>query len=521
MKNTKIMRSGIAALAVVLNLGMLAACSKEETASTTPQAKGNEPAPAQKASFSYMISNKFYAWLMDQNWRQPLLEAANVDMKIIDGGPDDKYKTNTDLKIASGDFPDSAIVNQSQADVYGSQGAFLDLWPLIQKHAPNLKKYIDDRPDYKGLVTTDGKIYGLPVEGPPDSNVLFYREDLAKKAGLKEPKTLDEFTQFLRDLKKANSNVKDFYPFTNRGALLKLSPIFAADGSIDSNNKIHGTYPEGKDVFAPGFKKMIEWYKMAFDEGLIDPEWVAGTLSEDTWQQRMLTGKGAVSIDNYARPGWFMINGGPKNDPNFSTKAMDMPPNINGKPSLFATNPLYRVDRTFVINTKAKDPVGIIKFVDFMYSEKGLNFKSWGIEGQTYKVDNGKKVYTIDYNKETTKKLGEPTWSFFQNRLTFPGPSDKTAHFQFNDSYTSGWIQDYITKNSQTLLILKYTPDEATEIGQINAKVNPLVDSNVVKFVTGKRPLSEFDAFLKEVDAAGYKKMEEIEQKALNRIKGK
>ena len=73
---------------------------------------------------------------------------------------------------------------------------------------------------------------------------------------------------------------------------------------------------------------MKKWY----DEGLIQPEWVAGTFGEADWEAAMLNGNGSVFYDYYNRAEWFMENGGPDNDPNYQMGVLNFIKDDNRKP---------------------------------------------------------------------------------------------------------------------------------------------------------------------------------------------
>ena len=68
-------------------------------------------------------------------------------------------RQEVDQRIISKTLPDAVMTKLTQTNVYGPQGAFVDLAPYIEKYAPNLQKYIDDNPDYKALVTNEAVSY--------------------------------------------------------------------------------------------------------------------------------------------------------------------------------------------------------------------------------------------------------------------------------------------------------------------------------------------------------------------------
>jgi putative aldouronate transport system substrate-binding protein len=510
---------------LVLSL-ITTACTKsggEASAPTSTQGGSSE----QGASFTYMMAGKYINWINDLKWYPVLKQETKTDVKFVNGGEDDAaYTKNLELKIGSGQFPDSGVVSLAQAEVYGKQGLFMDLKPIIDKVGPNIKAYIEKNPDYKNLITTQkGEIFGLPQEYPTLSNVTFYRADLFEKAGIKEnPKTIEEFTNNLKKLKEANKGVSDFYPLTGRDGYIKFTEAFDAIDRIDANGKVHGIYETGAgtDLYSEGTKQLIEWYSQLYKDKLIDPEWVAGTATEESWQTKMLTGKGAIGNDFFTRPSWFMNNGGPTNNPSYSIKVMEPFAGKDGKQTKLAPSaPKYRMDRVFVINKKSKDKAeAIIKFMDYVFSDKGRNLMDYGVEGQSYKSNNGTNEFLVKFEEEGNKPLGTPVWNFLQDRLTFPAPVNNAAYYQWMDALTKSFATTYFDKyTSKEFPSIKYTTEQLKERTTLLAKVKEEYNANLVKFITGQRNMSEWNDFLKKMEEVGYKKVVEIDQTAYDAMK--
>lgn len=477
-------------------------------------------------SFSYMMAGKYINWLNDLKWYPILLSRTGAQIELVNGGEDDSsYAQNLELKIGSGQFPDSGIVSLAQAEVYGTQGVFLDLKPYIDEHAPNIKKFLENNPDYANLVTTaDGQIFGLPQEYPTLSYVTFYRKDMFEKAGIKDlPRTIEEFTDVLRTLKKTYTD-PSFYPFTGRDHFLRYSEVFGANDHIDDSGKIQGVYRNGLgyNIYAPGFKEMLQWYRQLYEEKLIDPEWVAGTATEESWQTKMLTGKGAVGNDFFTRPSWFMNNGGPENDPDYSMGVMDPFLDKNGKQTMLPPyEPIYRMDRVFVINKKAESKaVGIIKFMDYVFSEEGMTLMNYGEEGVSYREEGGKKVYLVDFAVEGNQPLGTPVWNFLQDRLTFPRPVDNEAYYNWMDDLTKSFATTFFDKyTSMDFPSLKYSTEQLKERTGLLAKVQEEFNFATVKFVTGEWGFDRWDEFIAQMEKSGYKRIMEIDQAAYDAMK--
>jgi putative aldouronate transport system substrate-binding protein len=61
------------------------------------------------------------------------------------------------------------------------------------------------------------------------------------------------------------------------------------------------------------------------------------------------------------------------------------------------------------------------------------------------------------------------------------------------------------------------TSDESAEYSSIMNDINTLISENVVKFITGQRPISEFDAFIDQIKSMNIDRAVEIQQAALDR----
>ncbi len=525
--NWKVNKRSLGMAAMASTLVLATACSgggNKENAASPSASEGGTSGGA--ASFSYMMAGKYINWLNDLKWFPVLQKETNTKIELVNGGEDDDaYKKNLELKIGSGQFPDSGIVSIAQAEVYGAQGLFLDLKPYIDQFAPNIKAFLDNNPEYAKMVSTkDGKIFGLEQEYPTISNVTFYRADLFEKAGItKTPRTIEEFTDALRKLKETFKSDSSFYPFTGREGYLKYTEAFGANDKI-VDGKVHGIYENGQgtDIHSEGFKKLIEWYIQLYNEKLIDPEWVAGTATEESWQTKMLTGKGAVGNDFFTRPSWFMNNGGPQNDPNYSIKVMDPFLDASGNQTMLPpATEKYKSDRVFVINAKAKDKAeAIVKFMDYVFSEKGRTLMDYGVEGESYKTVNGAKEYLVKFEEQGNKPIGTPVWNFLQDRLTFPAPVNNEAYYQWMDDLTKSFATTFFDKyTSKDFSSLKYSTEQLKERTTLLAKIKPEVNAVLVKFITGQLKMTDWDRFLNDMDKIGYSKVVEIDQAAYDAMK--
>lgn len=470
-------------------------------------------------TFSYRIPDRFKNWLADDNWNQPLQQGAGVQVDVVDGGPEDQHYKQIDLLLSSGDLEDASVAKMAQAQVYGAQGAFLDLAPLIDSSAPHLKAYIAEHPDFEKLITNDdGSIYGLVNEYPNIGPVSFYRQDMFSQAGISEaPTSVEEFTADLETLKSAYGSDPGYYPLGGRDSFLNYQYAFAANDGIDDSGQVHGIYKSGRglDIHSAGALDMVKWYSDLYGKGLIDPEWVKGAVTEEDWQTKMLTGKISVSNDFFTRPEYFLRNADKKTYPDYSMGTMPALSN-GGTQMKVPANERYNLDRVFVVNAKTQNSNAVIKFLDYLYSPEGQDFYHYGVEGTSYEVENGEKQYTVSYADNADQEVGKPVWNFAQDRLTYPAPVDDDAFYKWQGDFTKSFAADYFASSLEASPVLKYTAEQQEKRSKLLASVQPLVDAEMVKFVTGARPISEWQSFLDAADQQGYAEITQIDQAALD-----
>lgn len=470
-------------------------------------------------TFSYMIPNPYFQWLMDQEWYPAMKESAGVEIDLINGGSRGEYYQQVDLQIASGGLPDLFMLNLAQQTIYGGEGALVDWAPLIDEYAPNIQAFIDENPTYAALISTGENIYGIGAEYPRISAVTLYRADLFEQAGIDEmPETIDEFTDDLRTLRDEFSDVDNFYPFQGRGSFIEFRSVFGANDYIDENGTVHGRYEGGSgyDINSQGFRDLVEWLKLLYDEDLIDPEWVAGIQTEETWQTKMLTGKGAVSDDFFTRPAWFMANADLEEYPTYQIDVMPLFKDENGNQLKRPSTTRFPNDRYVAINAETSDAMRetIVRFHDFLFTDVGINYVALGVEGESYEMVDGEPSFLIDWEEQAAIPMGTPHWFIAQDRFTFAMPVDNELYYQYQSPLVKSFAEDYFSNYVESYPQLKYTTDQLRRRSDLTGQVVPAVEAGVVEFVNGSRPMSEWQDFLDEMNELGFTEIEEIDQAA-------
>lgn len=535
-------RIGAAVLATAMVGTLLTGCgggSASATASTgdgTAAASSTESSGGGDNTYTMFMRSAYVDWIKELKWYDVAEERTGIHVDYISGPEEaaDVY-SEVDQRVISGDLPNAVMTKLAQTSVYGPQGVFADLAPYIEKYAPNLQKYIDDNPDYKALVTDkDGHIYGLCKETPIFADLIGYRVDQFKAAGIDPDSivTIDDFTKALETLKayygKDNPN---YYPLTGRDTAIRFASWFGAASNISSTESngiyINGHYKDGSiDIMSDGAYKMVETMKKWYDEGLIQPEWVAGTFSEADWEAAMLNGNGSIFYDYYNRAEWFMENGGPDNDPNYQMGVLNFIKDDNGNPQKMTVSMKYNDECVTAVNANcSEDKIKtILTFIDYFYSEEGEILANYGVEGESFKTDaNGDKEFIADYQTEEATPAGEKRWSFLSDRFTVCKPVDNEAFFKWNAPLIAEATGRLFTdENLGTSYVLKFTDDQSKEVTNLLASVYDAQMSGIAQFIDGTRELTpdNWAAFQQEMNDLGLSRIEEIQLAAYQAMYG-
>lgn len=318
------------------------------------------------------------------------------------------------------------------------------------------------------------------------------------------------------------------------GIRIGLKSIGEISGVVISNctmrniwrEGINGHYKDGSiDIMNDGAYKMVETMKKWYAEGLIQPEWVAGTFGEADWEAAMLNGNGSVFFDYYNRAEWFMENGGPDNDPNYQMGVLNFIKDDNGNPQKMPVSMKYNDECVTAINANcSEDKIKtILTFIDYFYSEEGEILANYGVEGESFKDTNGDKEFIVDYQTEEATPAGEKRWSFLSDRFTVCKPVDNEAFFKWNAPLIAEATGRLFTdENLGTSYVLKFTDDQSKEVTNLLASVYDAQMSGIAQFIDGTRELTpdNWAAFQQEMNDLGLSRIEEIQLAAYQAMYG-
>jgi putative aldouronate transport system substrate-binding protein len=418
------------------------------------------------------------------------------------------------LMIAANDLPDiiqGANLYKGGGVKAVSDGAYLKLNDLIEKYAPNYNKLRKSNPDIaRQTAADDGTIWAfMPIlkgENPAWSGPMI-KEDWLKELGLTAPTTMDEWYNVLKAFKdKKGATAPLFFSKTGlEGNAVFLSAYGIAPDFYKVNDKVK--YGPVEPQFKDYLTTMNKWYK----EGLIDKDFPTRTF--DAMKSMFTSDKtGAVneSIDTISAL---------CDSLGIKIQALPYPVLKNGDKIEFRAKDWWvnMADAT-AITSACKNPELAVKWLDQAYSEEGAMLFNFGVEGQSYVMENGKPKFTdlVMKNKDVPvnaaiwkfRVQGAPMlrWGAYSNPATLANPKN----LEVKEMWTKTGFDHMIPPTS-------LTAQEGEKFASIMNNVKTYRDEMVIKFITGAADLSKFDEYVNEIKKMGIDEAIKLQQAAYDR----
>ena len=412
---------------------------------------------------------------------------------------------------------------------YGEQGVFIPLNDLIEEHAPNLTKLLEENPDIKkGITFPDGNIYSLPTIFEPDFLSMrmgakpWINQEWLDALGMDMPQTTEEFYDYLKAVKEEDPNGNgeaDEIPLggPHTGWLIDyLKGSFGIGNRGPSTGYIDADPGSDELRFWPiddGYKQMLEYMHKLYSEGLLEQNIFSIEMSQ--YLANATEGLyGATNwfspIDIFGKEAGRAFTGlpaleGPDGDKQFSR----------------FISPITNMG-SFIITSENENPEATIRWIDHFYGEEGMKLFFMGIEGETYEeTEDGEYVYMdhitnsdegLTFEQEAAKYL---TW--------FGGgyPSMTTEQFFIGAESSEQSLAAAETLNpdliEETWPAFIFTNEENRVLSSVGTDIGKYVEEMKDKFISGDIPLSEWDNYVETIKSMGFEEYMEVQQAAFDR----
>ncbi|MCR8635559.1 extracellular solute-binding protein [Paenibacillus radicis (ex Xue et al. 2023)] len=524
------------ALSIVLaSTSLLAACSKENTgakdAPKSPAAPvseaGKYPISTQETltSWEQMDTNlaAFFTNLSESPFGKQLEKETGVKVKYTHPA-DGQSKEQFNLLIASNNLPDVIEYNWNTSYPGGPEKAIADkvilpLNDLIDKNAPNLKKLLQQDKELDKMLKTDsGKYYVFPMIRP--DNGLVFRGPMIRKDWLDElklgvPTTIDEWYTVLKAFKEQKGATAPFTAqYSNE---LNIQDAFI--GAYKTANRFY-IDDQGKVKYGPidpQFKDALALLRKWYAEGLIDKDFALNTDSKALDNKMMSDSSGAtVGLLSGGMGRW--METGKKKNPQFQLVGIPYPTLKKGERAFIGQRDFkYNPAVSKAVTGGTKNAELAVKWMDYAFSEKGSMLFNFGIEGESYTINNGIPQFTDKITKNEKFNLQQMVSQYTKPNGPFLGNSAKSFNtFKEQDEAVKVWSETDAVKHVLPLFITP-TVEESKEIAKLNTAITSYKEEMFVKFVMGKEPIEKFDEYSNRIKEMGIDKVTKIYQDALDR----
>jgi putative aldouronate transport system substrate-binding protein len=336
------------------------------------------------------------------------LISQKTGVKLIFQSPIGDYQEALALMIASDDYPDLIGHQGDSFDQLVAAGALAPMKDKMNSR-PNIKQYWGEDINKLSYSKEDPEYYAFGVGQRYNSHVAnmyaefgFYLQlDALKSAGFPKITTPEEYEEVLVKYKEANPTINGMpsigLSFSMAdGWRWKFSVINGASCTAGFPSQGEWYIDMEKDevsalVRRPEAKDFIKWLNHMNDIGMLDSE--VFTQTHDDLDAKIANGRVIGFTDAWWQHGKAI-----------DELAIEDPERqYIGFPARFdPANTEWRDLRNFgkyvgtgySVTKSCKNIDKIVDFWDYLASEEGIMLKVWGIEGEHFTIENGKRVET-------------------------------------------------------------------------------------------------------------------------------
>lgn len=417
-------------------------------------------------------------------------------------------------------------------------GVIIALNEYLEEHAPNYYDYLEGEKGkannylYKLQSATDaGNYYGFNVLSIGNTRCfvgLSVRGDKLREWGLDVPQTIDDWTNVFAKA-KADGFAKPFTAMNDPVVFNGGGYIFNTAFNVGKNFYLE----DGEVVFAPfqkGFKEyvaqMAEWTKLGYiDTGFVTNDWAAldGNLANNI----------SVAAYHYISDIGNITTAAREKNPNFELIACPFPTAKKGEISEFQGISAEAQSTAYAISAECESPITAIEWCDYIYSEEGNILHAFGIEGDTYTIEevDGEKHYKYTEKITTPENSGVTSIAQAIYKYVFPANHPGLAqHPDYLSSYypleiqqdaMEVWNKGVAKAREHILPALAYTEEENREKTDILEVAESELEVALSDIILGRKSIDTYDDAIKKAKENGYERVIEITQTAYDRYMNK
>lgn len=471
--------------------------------------------------------NSAYANHAESYWHSQIVDQTGITVnfmpRITDTAAELMYFSN------EAEAPDIVTTNQRTIADYSVDGIILDLTDYLPEYAPNYWEFIN-RPENemvkRSVTTDDGRFWSFPGMRENEYGITYMgpmiRQDWLDECGLKAPVTMEDWETVLVTFKEKygatlSGTLGDFRNSgicsgTDATAQLQAS-LVVEDGKV--------TFANGQEEWHEYVDTLAKWYEM----GLIDLDFF--TADRNLVRQKAIEGKTGVTVSAMSQLG-NLIDDAKAENTGAEWVGLEYPRTAAGEPTsmIQTTFSIYGNNGNLSLSAfidEEKIPVALA-WLDFWFTEEGIMYANYGIEGETYTIVDGAPQFTDmvmkdegGINQVVTKYTG---WNGSFVGIQLEGfLRAKFAEMPAVMEAVEKWIGNSEARE-RSMPLVTLTEAELADYNDNWNAINTYVRENAVKHIKGEAKI-DWAAFDKEIEKMGLEKCIAAYQSAYDRFMSK
>ncbi len=172
------------------------------------------------------------------------------------------------------------------------------------------------------------------------------------------------------------------------------------------------------------------------------------------------------------------------------------------------------------VTIECEHPEYLCAFFNYFFTEEGILLSNYGVEGESFRYVDGVPVMSDSYRAKeaefdrnyariSTLNSSSPGIIWWDSDLEPGSPVRRFAGVWDAPEYSDS---DWVIPSGTAM-----NSEESKEYANLNSEYSVYLSEQLIRFISGKRPMSEWDAFTDQARSMGLDRAQEIMQQAYDR----
>ena len=300
------------------------------------------------------------------------------------------------------------------------------------------------------------------------------------------------------------------------------------------NSKTTGGYIQGQDVVYnnfehENFQAYVEFMQKLYKEGLYDTEALSISRNEMVAQNRV-----AMTFDYF----WMGFSDVLTEECNYQPVILDLDGDSSN--GYYSQIDYYgpQVTHGWIVPTKSENVEGVMKFMDYIYSEEYALLSQFGVEGYGYERNADGSIKDIgNQNEDEGKSLDDiriaqhvfpALWTAKTEQAIFTADPEKNPKVVEREVFKHKDMMEYFNYNLEnehvviagTMYALP-TEEEQAVISEYSATLTTYCSELITDLILGRKSLDDLDTYINEMNKLGMADYLAVRQAQRDRATGK